>query len=59
MYREFFANHPMLALPVISLLLFIAVFAMIVVRTMRRRPSQFDALAALPLDGAAELTHGR
>jgi carbon starvation protein CstA len=48
----------MLALPVISLLLFIAVFAMIVVRTMRRRPSQFDALAALPLDGAAEVTHG-
>jgi len=58
MYREFFAQHPMLALPVMSLVLFVAVFAMIVVRTMRHRPAQFDALAALPLD-TEEVTRGR
>lgn len=52
MYREFFAHHPMLALPVVSLLLFVAVFALIVARTMSRRASQFDAVAALPLDAA-------
>jgi hypothetical protein len=57
MYREFFSHHPMLALPVVSLLLFIAVFAMIVARTMRRKASQFDALASLPLD-AAEVSDG-
>ena len=57
MYREFFAQHPMLALPVMSLVIFVAVFAMIVVRTMRRRPAQFDALAALPLD-TEEVTRG-
>jgi hypothetical protein len=56
MYREFFAHHPMLALPVLSLMLFIAVFAMIVARTMRQRASLTDALAALPLDDA-EVAH--
>lgn len=59
MYREFFAHHPMLALPVLSLLLFVAVFAMIVLRTMRRQPSQFEALASLPLDTAEEVTRDR
>ncbi len=58
MYRQFFAHHPMLALPVLSLLLFIAVFAMIVVRTMRKRPAQFDAMAALPL-AAEEVSDAR
>ncbi len=50
MYREFFVNSPVLALPVLSLMLFIAVFAGIVVRTMRRRPAAYEAAAALPLD---------
>jgi hypothetical protein len=59
MYREFFAHHPLLALPVLSLVLFMVVFAVIVARTLRRRPAQFDALAALPLDGAGEVPRGR
>ena len=58
MYREFFAHHPMLALPVLSLLLFIAIFAMIVARTMRRQPAQLDALAALPF-ASEEVPDGR
>ena len=58
MYRAFFVHHPMLALPVLSLLLFITVYAVIIVRTLRQRPAQTDALAALPLDGG-EVTRGR
>ncbi len=53
MYREFFANSPVLALPVLSLVIFITVFAGIVVRTMRRRPSEFDGVASLPLQTEA------
>ncbi len=54
MYREFFVHSPVLVLPIISLLIFITVFAGIVVRTMRRRPSTFDGIAALPLDSGEE-----
>lgn len=50
MYRDFFVNSPVLALPVLSLAIFIAVFAGIVVRVMRRRPEAYDGAAALPLD---------
>lgn len=60
MYREFFVHHPLLALPVLSLLLFVVVFAMIVARTMRRQPEQIAALAALPFDASEEdVNHGR
>lgn len=60
MYREFFAHHPLLALPVLSLLLFVAVFAMIVARTLRRPPSQLTSLASLPFETSEEeVTHGR
>ncbi len=54
MYREFFLHHPMLALPVASLMLFILVFAGIVIRTLGRAASSFDAVASLPLDAAPE-----
>jgi cbb3-type cytochrome oxidase subunit 3 len=50
MYREFFIQSPVLGLPILSLLIFITVFAGIVVRTMRRRGSQFDEAASLPLN---------
>ncbi len=54
MYREFFSQSPVLALPILSLMIFIAVFAGIVVRTMRRRPSTFEGIAALPLEDGKE-----
>jgi hypothetical protein len=50
MYREFFAHSNVLALPILSLMIFIAVFAGIVARVMRRRPESYDGAAALPLD---------
>jgi hypothetical protein len=54
MYREFFSQSPVLALPILSLMIFIAVFAGIVVRTMRRRPSTFEGISALPLEDGKE-----
>ncbi len=54
MYRDFFIHSPVLVLPIISLLIFIVVFAGIVVRTMGRRPSTFDGVASLPLDQGEE-----
>ena len=54
MYREFFAQSPVLALPILSLLIFIAVFAGIVLRTLRRRPATFAGVAALPLEDGME-----
>lgn len=54
MYREFFTHSPVLALPVLSLVIFITVFAGIVTRTLRRRPSAFDGVAALPLEEGEE-----
>lgn len=56
MYREFFSQSPVLALPILSLMIFIAVFAGIVVRTMRRRPSTFEGVAALPLEDGKEVS---
>jgi len=50
MYREFFAHSNVLALPILSLAIFIAVFAAIVATVMRRRPEQYDSAAALPFE---------
>jgi hypothetical protein len=50
MYREFFAHSPVLALPVLSLVIFITVFVGIVARVARRRAETYDGVAALPLD---------
>ena len=50
MYREFFARSPLLGLPLLSLVIFITVFALLVVRAMRRRPASFEPLANLPLE---------
>lgn len=54
MYRDFFIHSPVLVLPIISLLIFIVVFAGIVVRTISRRPSSFEGIASLPLDQGEE-----
>lgn len=50
MYRDFFVHSPVLALPVLSLMIFIIVFAGIVVRTMRRKPAHYEGAAALPFE---------
>lgn len=50
MKSELLAKSPMLALPLIALFLFIAVFVAMFVVTMRKRAQAFDPLARMPLD---------
>jgi hypothetical protein len=47
---ELLAKSPMLALPLVALFLFIAVFVGMVIVTMKRRPKAFDPLARLPFE---------
>ena len=50
MKSELLAKSPMLALPLVALFLFLAVFAVVVVVTMRRRAASLDPIARMPLD---------
>lgn len=49
MATDFFAQSPVLALPLIALIIFAAVFVAIVIRTMRLPSAVTDANAKLPL----------
>ncbi len=50
MYAKLFAETThLLALPIAALLLFVAIFAMVVVQTMRRKAAHYARVAALPL----------
>ena len=50
MAREFFATSPALGFPIIALILFVTVFTGVVLFVMRRRPTSFELVAALPLE---------
>jgi len=52
MYPKLFAQATahVLQLPIVAMVVFIAVFALIVVQTMRRKPVYFAEPAALPLE---------
>lgn len=56
MYSKLFAQGAahILALPIVALLLFVAVFAFIVIRTMRRGSGEFAGMAALPLESEVQ-----
>jgi hypothetical protein len=60
MYREFFASSPLLGLPIVSLVIFIAVFALVVVRlwTFGRHSPEHQRLARMPLEEGSEERHG-
>jgi len=47
---ELLSKSPMLALPLVALFLFLAVFAVVLVVTMKKRAPAYDPLARLPLD---------
>jgi type II secretory pathway component PulF len=49
MYPELMAHSTLLALPLLALFLFIAVFVGIVMRTFRQRAAHYDDLARLPM----------
>jgi hypothetical protein len=48
---ELLAKSPMLALPLVALFLFLAIFLGIFVLTMRKKAPAYDPIARLPLDG--------
>jgi cbb3-type cytochrome oxidase subunit 3 len=50
MYRQLLEKSPLLALPLISLVLFLACFVVIVVRTYARRSEAYAKTAGLPLE---------
>ncbi|MBW1830480.1 MAG: CcoQ/FixQ family Cbb3-type cytochrome c oxidase assembly chaperone [Myxococcales bacterium] len=54
---EFFAQSPVLLLPVITLVLFFIVFLAVIVHVMRMKKSEADAYAHLPLEDEMEVPH--
>lgn len=44
-----FTDSPLLALPILSLALFLGAFVLITVRTYRRRAADYASVATLPL----------
>jgi cbb3-type cytochrome oxidase subunit 3 len=58
MYREFFARSPLLALPIAALVIFLVVFAGVLLAVLRRRAQHFAPAARLPLDDGEEARHG-
>lgn len=60
MKSDLLAKSPLLALPLLAFVLFVAVFLVMFVMTMRKRPETVDRFARMPLDdrdpeGAPEL----
>lgn len=49
MFRQLLEHSPLLTFPLIALGLFLAVFIAVVVRTFAKRPEEYAATAALPL----------
>ena len=54
--RQFFAESPVIGLPIVALLIFFTVFLLVTVRALRSRPDDVDALARLPLAEPEEAT---
>lgn len=48
--KGFFAAHPMLGMPLLALLIFVGVFALIVTRTFRMSAAKTQRLAEMPLE---------
>ncbi len=52
--RQFFADSPVIVLPIVALLPFVTVFVLVTVRALRARRADIDALARLPLGDSEE-----
>ncbi len=50
MKSELLSRSPLLALPLVALFLFLAVFLAILILTMKKRAPAYDAISRLPLD---------
>lgn len=49
-----FAGSPLLLLPIVSLAIFFATFALVLVRTYRRDAAEYSSIEKLPLDSEDE-----
>ncbi len=49
MHRELLSRSPLLVLPIVAMFVFLAVFIAVLIRTMSKRASAYDPIAALPL----------
>ena len=54
MFRQLFADNPLAAFPVFALVIFISVFAAVVLSVTRTKASAFDEAARIPLDDGGE-----
>jgi hypothetical protein len=54
MYRDFFIRSPLLSYPLVALVLFMAVFASVLFRVLRRPAKHFESDARLPLGNDQE-----
>lgn len=54
MKSELLAKSPMLALPLVALFFFLAIFLGILVITMRKKAPAYDPIARLPLEGETD-----
>ncbi len=57
MLREFMTKTPMLGLPIITLLVFIAIFTTVFLRVMLRKKAAYAAAESLPLDDGEAVSH--
>lgn len=46
---DFFAASPLLMLPVVALILFLAAFTVVTWRALRKKPAELEPIARLPL----------
>lgn len=53
MFRELFARSPLLAYPIVGMLIFLCVFLGVVAWVWLRDRSHYDQMARLPLDDGA------
>ena len=54
---DFFARSPLLALPIVAMLLFMAVFTLAGVRAALTNRAQIERMARMPLEGEGEVRH--
>ena len=50
MYRQLLEHSPLLAYPLVALVVFLAVFVAVVFRTFAAKPEAYAKAAALPLE---------
>ena len=49
MIRQLLAQSPLLAFPIVGLLIFVGVFVVVVARVFRHKADEFDPMARIPL----------